>query len=53
MFPDKAGSILYRKKVLMNKTKNMLQRMQRRILCCGIVFVDEIGWWSQYYEKGL
>ena len=26
MVPDKAGSILYRKKVLMNKNKNMLQR---------------------------
>ena len=26
MFTDKAGSIPYRKKVLMNKNKNMLQR---------------------------
>ena len=26
MFPDKTGSIPYRKKVLMNKNKNMLQR---------------------------
>ena len=27
--------------------------MQRRILCCGFVFVDEIGWRSQYYEKTI
>lgn len=53
MFPDKAGSIPYRKKVLMNKNKNMLQRdgiektyrektrLNRNIKCKGAYSVAE------------
>ncbi len=71
MFPDKAGSILYRKMVLgtrirtcfrgmvSKKTYREKTKLNRNIECKGaysvaeFVFVDEIGWWSQYYEKGL
>ena len=59
MFPDKAGSILYRKKVLMNKNKNMLQRdgiektyrektkLNRNIECKGAYSVEELFLWTK------
>ena len=59
MFPDKAGSILYRKKVLMNKNKNMLQRdgiektyrektkLNRNIECKGAYSVAELFLWTK------
>lgn len=59
MFPDKAGSILYRKKVLMNKNKNMLQRdgiektyrektkLNRNIECKGAYSVAEFVLWKK------
>lgn len=71
MFPDKAGSILYRKMVLgtrirtcfrgmvSKKTYREKTKLNRNIECKGaysvveFVFVEGIGWRSQYYEKGL
>ena len=71
MFPDKAGSILYRKMVLgtrirtcfrgmvSKKTYREKTKLNRNIECNGaysvaeFVFVEGIGWRSQYYEKGL
>lgn len=59
MFPDKAGSILYRKKVLMNKNKNMLQRdgiektyrektkLNRNIECKGAYSVADLFLWKE------
>lgn len=59
MFPDKAGSIPYRKKVLMNKNKNMLQRdgiektyrektkLNRNIECKGAYSVADLFLWMK------
>ena len=71
MFPDKAGSILYRKMVLgtrirtcfrgmvSKKTYREKTKLNRNIECKGaysvaeFVFVEGIGWRSQYYEKTI